>query len=262
VHGEELNVAKTSGLLLWIAKAVFNSADLIIVNSRNTERLLRDINSTTRVEVIHPGVDVKKVNEFSGSREETRKKYRWLHRDFVVLTIARLEPRKNIKSTVDALVRVRAMGHRVRYVIVGQGDGIAELSDHIVSVNGREWITHLPKVTEDEKNQLLNAADLFVLPSIQFGPMIEGFGIVFLEAAAAGLPAISGISGGEREAVINGVSGINVDGSNNDDLTRAIMDMIENSKMRKDYSNGAKAWAAQNDWDFVCEKTKCAVTIG
>ena len=262
VHGEELNVARTSGLLYIVAKRVFSCADLIIANSKNTEKLLKNINSTSQVEVIHPGVDAKKINEYLGQRQGIRKEYGWLPQDFVVLTVARLEPRKNIPLTIDALVKIRQMGHNVSYVIVGQGDGNFELSQKIEAVGGREWITHIPKLTEVEKNKIFCAADLFVLPSIKSGPMIEGFGIVFLEAAAAGLPAISGISGGEPEAVIDRVTGVNVDGSDKNELVRAILEMIEDDQLRARFSDAAKLWAAENDWDLVSESTKTALNFG
>ena len=96
------------------------------------------------------------------------------------------------------------------------------------------------------------AADVFVMPNRTDGVDFEGFGIVFLEAAAAGLPVIGGRSGGAPEAVAEGVTGTLVDGADIEDLTRA-MRAYAVSRVERDAAGarGRRRVVQQFTWDIV-----------
>ena len=258
-HGEEINVAKSSRLLRLIAKWVYDSADLVIANSRNTERMVQSLVGAATITVIHPGVDVARVQSAGERRSQVRSKYSWSEDSFVVLTIARLEPRKNVVRVIDALHRLREEGETIRYVVVGRGEALPAIQAKIKEHGAQDWVTLIEHVTEYEKFELLNAADVFVMASISHGLMVEGFGIVFLEAAAAGLLSVSGNDGGQCEAVLNGVTGFNVDGNSTDEIRGGIIKILRDRDNAFMMQAQAKAWAEHNDWSEVVAKTIRAV---
>ncbi|MGH2570704.1 MAG: glycosyltransferase, partial [bacterium] len=81
-------------------------------------------------------------------------------------------------------------------------------------------------VPDEDLPGYYGACDLFVMPNRTERSDIEGFGIVFLEAAAAGKPAVAGVSGGAGEAVVDGVTGLLVDGERSDAISRAVKRLL------------------------------------
>lgn len=255
-HGEEINVARTSGILGIIAKMVYSFADTVIVNSKNTEALVKSVCPHAKTIVIHPGVDARRIGEAVNFRSETRKRYGWLETEFVVLTIARLEPRKNVVAVIEALSALRREGKYIRYLIIGTGESRDIIFKSININDASEWVRVIDRVTEDEKFALFGAADLFAMPSVRHGQMVEGFGIVFIEAAAAGLPSISGNDGGQKEAVIDEVTGLNVDGHSVDSIKSCVAKIIDAWGVTSKYSKSAQEWAKKNDWSEVSRKVR------
>lgn len=259
-HGEEILVAHSSRLLRWIARKVYARADLVIVNSLNTERLVRQLEPTARTEVVHPGVDAGAFAIQIGRRASLRRRYGWEEGECVLVTIARLEPRKNVASVVTAVGRLRAAGLSVRYVCVGRGEERAAIAAQVAELGLGDCVELRDFVSEAEKVELLSAADIHVLPSIQHGPMIEGFGIVFVEAAAAGIPSVSGLSGGQCEAVHHDRTGLNVDGDSIDELTGALDRLARDSGLRERLGRAGRKWASSLDWGLVVDRIRSATT--
>jgi phosphatidylinositol alpha-1,6-mannosyltransferase len=260
-HGEELLVAHSSRALTLIAKWVYSTADLVIANSQNTYRLLNGLGKARRVTVIHPGVDESLYRFSADERRQCRTKYGWSDSDSVVLSMARLEPRKNIFALVEALATLRARGSSVRFLCVGEGVQAAGIAELLKRDHYSEWAAHIPRVSEREKALLMCSVDLFAMPSIRHGLLIEGFGIVFLEAAAAGIPSLSGNSGGQAEAVRHGITGLNVDGTDIDALTEALHKMLFDLPLRRSMGVNGVAWAQENSWDRVADRTRESIAV-
>jgi phosphatidylinositol alpha-1,6-mannosyltransferase len=93
------------------------------------------------------------------------------------------------------------------------GDGRERRRLERLAAQSPQDVRVLGRVSDDDRSALLGAADVFVMACHNrwFGLEQEGFGIVFLEAAAAGVPQIAGASGGAPEAVLDGVTGLVVD---------------------------------------------------
>ncbi len=109
-------------------------------------------------------------------------------------------------------------------------------------------------VSEKEKILAFNLADIYIMPSIKHGSMIEGFGIVFLEAAAAGIPSIAGNVGGQPEAVRDGETGIVVNGKSREEVKDALRYLILNPEVRERMGKKGKKWAKQHEWKRISEK--------
>lgn len=131
------------------------------------------------------------------------------------VTIARLVKRKNINSVLLALAKIRSAGYDFLYHIVGAGPEKDSLVNLALELDLRDCVVFHGRVSEGDKNKLLSDSDFFLLPSIYdvAGRSIEGFGMVFIEANMFGVPVLSGNTGGMKEAVVDGVTGVVCDGS-------------------------------------------------
>jgi glycosyltransferase involved in cell wall biosynthesis len=83
--------------------------------------------------------------------------------------------------------------------------------------------------------------------------MIEGFGIVFMEAAAAGLPSVAGNTGGQMEAVLHGKTGFIVDGTSLTDVSHTLETLVSSPELRSRTGSAGREWAARHDWALVAE---------
>lgn len=253
-HGEELVVATSSRQLAWLARQVYARSQVVIANSANTARLVGEICPTARVSVVHPGVDVAKFAP-TAAAAAYRAQWGFPEGTVVVGTLARMEPRKNQAAVLRAVARLRERGRPVAAVIGGGGDERPALERLAGELGLGAAVRFAGVIAEADKAAFYQACDVFALPSVRSGLMIEGFGIVFLEAAASGVPTIAGSSGGERDAVVDGTTGFVVDGRELDAVTAALETLVTDDDRRAGMRRAAVAWAAEHDWSAVVGRT-------
>ena len=104
----------------------------------------------------------------------------------------------------------------------------------------------LGKVLNEKKISLLKESDLFLMPSIKIKNSVEGFGIVFVEAAKYGVPSISGIDGGVVDAVLNEKTGWNVNPLDSDYLNHTLTQAINNNNKRYNFGINAQKHFVKN----------------
>lgn len=138
----------------------------------------------------------------------------------VLLTVGRMdaaEQAKGFDEIIDVLPRLVSEIPSLVYIAVGDGSDRARLEAKVTSLGVRDHCVFPGYVSESEKLDYYRSADLFAMPS-----RLEGFGYVFLEALATGLPVIASKIDGSREAVRDGAWGILVDPRTPEELTSAI----------------------------------------
>ncbi len=262
-HGEEVLVARSSRQLRAAARLAWRSADLVIANSANTAQLVREEVPGAAVQVIHPGVDCARAQHAirerasahaiatSGDPADTVRPLR-------LATVARMEPRKNQESVIRAVAALVAEGVDLRYVCAGEGPERPRLQ-RLARELGVEGIVQFPGAIDDaEKWRVFAACDVHVMPAIQVGSMIEGFGIVFMEAAAAGKPSVCGRVGGQLEAVVDGSTGLAVDGTDPAQLATALRRLAADPALRARLGAAAQLRAGLYDWHRVAARTFAA----
>ena len=259
VHGEEILVSQTSRQLTMLANRVYRDSDLVIANSESTRRILADAYPGVESLTVHPGVDVSRYANVVSDGSRRRTEYGWPKDTVVVLTLARMEARKNHAMVIRSVAKLRAEGIPVALICGGEGPEREMLKRLVEELHVNEWVRLIGAVEEKEKPKLFSSADLFAMPSITVGAMIEGFGIVFLEAAAAGLPTVCGKTGGQGEAVLNGKSGIAVDGESLEAVANAIRRLACSGELRKEFGDAGRKWAAENDWDVLGSRVQSAI---
>jgi phosphatidyl-myo-inositol dimannoside synthase len=188
----------------------------ILANSANT----RDIFLRTykvdpqRVAICPPGVSDMFFQDHEGGRGE----------DLHLVSTCRLSKnsrRKNIDGVLRAVAEVKG-DIRIRYTIIGYGEDRARL-ESIRDILGLSSIVEFRgKVSNDELVYLYRTADLFVLPVRATRRDIEGFGMVYIEANAAGTPVLASATGGALDAIIDGRTGIVLSGSEPADIAQGL----------------------------------------
>jgi phosphatidylinositol alpha-1,6-mannosyltransferase len=232
VHGEELNYIDSSRELRHLARMVFSRTRAVFANSGNTAALLlqRGVRSHL-IHVIRPGVDTER---FRPSIEGSDVLRRRLAGDamLVCLSVGRLQRRKGHDLVLQAIAGLGSRREELRYVIVGDGEERARLEAMTHQLGLDAVVRFQGSVASDELPLYYAASDLFLLPNRVEARDFEGFGIVFLEAAASGVPVIAGRTGGVPEAVLDGHSGLLVSGEDAAELRHAMTILLENRDRR------------------------------
>ncbi|HET7335004.1 MAG TPA: glycosyltransferase family 4 protein [Rhizomicrobium sp.] len=242
-HGSEFLVAPGSAKERRM-RACLAKADIVAANSAFTADLAHKYTSgKTKVQAICPGI----IPPVGAPRDIIP---RMVSGGPHIITIARLEPRKGIDMVIRALPALRALAPDLIYDIIGKGEDKERLVALTAELGVTEMVRFHGFIPEAEKAERLLRADIFALPNRREPESVEGFGIVFQEAAAFGLPSLAGSDGGTRNAVTDGVTGRIVDGSDAQAVEDALRQMLKNEEMRKEMGRAAhKRFWSEFAWD-------------
>jgi len=254
-HGSEFLVpcgsSKERRMIASLAKA-----DMIGANSQFTADLLRPfIRGKTEVKVIWPGVEPPK----GASRDFIPKQPGLEPR---LLTIARLEPRKGIDMVLRALPALAERFPQMSYDVIGKGEDQQRLLRLANDLKLGSRVRFHGYISERQKSDLLARADIFVLPNRREPGSVEGFGIVFLEAAAFGTPSIAGNDGGTSDAVLDGQTGLIVDGADEIAIRGTIGRLLQDLEGRRRMGEAAhRRFWNEFTWDAAIERFEEALRL-
>ena len=141
----------------------------------------------------------------------------------ILLTVGRLVKRKGVAWFVEHVMP--HLDSRCLYLVIGAGPDKNHIQKLVTRFQLEQRVFLLGKRSDIERNILLNASDIFIMPNISVPGDIEGFGIVAIEAGSCGLPVIASNIQGMRDAVLHGKSGILVEEQNVNDYKAAIENM-------------------------------------
>jgi len=241
LHGAEVSVPGRLPLTRHALAHVLTSATSIVAAGTwvASEAARAAQGGLPPVAVIPPGVDVGRFRPLSPVERALARRTFGLEEDApVVLSVSRLVPRKGMDVLIRAMARLGP--RRATLLIAGAGRDRHRLEEWSVASGAR--VRLLGPVADDDLPLLYGAADVFALPcrSRWGGLEQEGFGIVFLEAAAAGVPQVAGRSGGAAEAVGDGESGLVVDPRSVRAVAEAISGLLEDPERRRELGAAAR----------------------
>jgi phosphatidylinositol alpha-1,6-mannosyltransferase len=178
-----------------------------------------------RVLVVHPGCDTEYFRPLEVGDAERR---RWLGEKWqgrIILTTGNLVARKGHDTVIRAFSRVKAAIPDAVYVVAGDGPHRGELERLVADRGLRESVIFTGRVSDADLPKLYSLAEVFVMPSRERREKsdVEGFGIVFVEAGACGLPVVAGRSGGIRDAVVEGETGLLVEPESEEQVAAALL---------------------------------------
>jgi glycosyltransferase involved in cell wall biosynthesis len=165
-----------------------------------------------------------------------------------ILCVARQYPRKHIADLLRALPAVRRAMPRARAVIAGDGPEHTKLRALAAELGLNDAALFTGALADDELALLYRQADIFCLPSVQ-----EGFGIVFLEAMACGLPVVATLAAAIPEVVPDRRAGILVPPGDVAALAHALIELLAQPSRRAEYSAFGRQYVERFDWDRVAQ---------
>ena len=209
VHGAEVSVpARLPGASGLLAR-VLRGASLVVSGGHwARDEARRAARGPIPAAVVTPGVDVERFRPLSPDERRAVRAAHGLPVDgTLVLSVTRLVPRKGIDVLVAAAALLAPHHPDLTVAVVGTGRDAGRLA-RLISTTGAP-VRMLGRVRDHDLPRLMGAADVFAMPCRRRwgGLEQEGFGIVFLEAAACGVPEVAGDSGGAGEAVSHGETG-------------------------------------------------------
>jgi phosphatidylinositol alpha-1,6-mannosyltransferase len=211
LHGSEVTVPGRLPASRQLLARVLSRASLLIAAGGYPEAEARravGAGELPPVARIPPGVDVERFVPLQAiERAAARQRLDLDPASQLVVSVSRLVPRKGMDVLIDAAARLKVTHPRLRVAIGGTGRDERRLQRRVNRTGAP--VRLLGWVADVDLPDLYAAADVFVLccRTRWAGLEQEGFGIIFLEAAAAGVPSIAGDSGGAAEAVVDGVTG-------------------------------------------------------
>ncbi|MBV8455122.1 MAG: glycosyltransferase [Acetobacteraceae bacterium] len=248
-HGDDLAVRPGLNRLYARRRRRLSQADRIFaVSAATAAELCRvfDINPQC-VAVLPNGVDLARFNPLTP--DETLRTQLGLTGKRVLTTVSRFVPRKGIDRAIEALPAIAAAIPDVHYLIVGDGDQREELRRLAATCGVTDRITFAGEVPQEQVPRYLALAELFVMPNRRLANGEEdGFGLVFLEANACGLPVIGGRAGGVPEAIIHGETGLLVDGTSTSNVAAAVIRVLTNRPLAARLAANARARALRSSW--------------
>lgn len=255
-HGEELTTWGRGGKFKAM-RFVLRHADKVIANSEHTRDTLLTMDVDPKcIAIIYPGVDVSVFRpglEVSGLRESLG-----IHPDEkLVFSVGRLSRRKGFDQMIRAVALLRTEGIPVRYVIAGIGED-SDYLDSLITEHHLQGIVHrIGAVNEADLPRWMNACDVFAMPNREINGDNEGFGMVFIEAAACGKPSLAGEAGGTGSAVLHNHTGLRVDGVSVEAVAAGLSSLLTQQALSLDWGQHALQRVKREfAWERVADKTR------
>lgn len=214
-------------ILSQTVQYILNKSDIVVAQSSNTYANANQFYDIKKqIDIIPLGIKKpifeKKERQFFGLSKD----------DFVFCTIGRLVNRKNINEALNVISKLKNINKNIKFLIIGDGPEKENIKDGIKNLGLEKHVFMLGNVSDKEKFQLLDLSDCFMSTA-----MHEGFGLVFLEAMACGLPVVCYDNGGQTDFLINGQTGFINHVGDVDGILTSVQNLMNNKNMFLKMSN-------------------------
>jgi phosphatidylinositol alpha-1,6-mannosyltransferase len=255
VHGAEVTVPGRLPVSRRLGERVLHAAaGVVAASDYAAHEAARAARRPLPGVVVPPGVDVERFRPIDAEeRAAVRRAFGLDGERPLVLGVSRLVPRKGFDVLVDAVAGLPD----VQLAIGGSGRDRRRLESRVAKRGIGDRVVFLGRVPDAALPPLYASADVFAMPCRErwLGLEAEGFGIVFLEAAAAGVAAIAGRSGGSHEAVVDGETGFVVDGRSARELRVALVRLLADPELRARMGVAARVRAVERfSYDRLVER--------
>ena len=244
-HGSEILKFTRSPLRRWLAGQLIRRATRISTLTHYTQELLvAHFPAAAEKIFLTPGALRSDFAVVPPKPASPRKK-------IVILTVGRLHPRKGQLLTLQALQTLAPdVRSRLEYWVVGgQSKGNYETQLRAAAAEKPDLaVRFFGNIPDEELSDLYDRADIFAMTSVNLEHSVEGFGLVYLEAAAHGLPVVAHDVGGVSEAVREGVTGLLVPPHRPAQLAAAFEKLIHDEPLRRKLGAAGRDWATRNCW--------------
>ena len=263
VHGAEVSVpGRLPGVSRMLAR-VLRGATLVVSGGQwARDEARRAARAPIPAVVVTPGVDVGRFRPLAaGDRRAVRAAHGLPPDGRLVVSVTRLVPRKGVDVLVAAAALLAPDHPDLTVAVAGTGRDAGRLA-RLISTTGAP-VRMLGRIGDADLPRLVAAADVFAMPCRRRwgGLEQEGFGIVFLEAAACGVPQVAGDSGGAGEAVSHSETGFVVSAPEDPVVVAdALAALLDDSRVRSQMGEAARRRAeVQFSYDRLARTLSAAL---
>jgi phosphatidylinositol alpha-1,6-mannosyltransferase len=249
VHGAEITIPGRLPIARQQLGVVLRGARLVVAaGGYPAEEAERAAGRALASTIVPPGVDVERFRPLDPRRRaEVRARFGIEPGERLIVSVSRLVPRKGMDTLIEASVVLARKHTDVRVLIGGVGRDSRRLQRLVERTHAP--VALIGRVSDAELPDLYGCSDLFAMLCRDrwAGLEAEGFGIVFLEAAACAVPQVAGRSGGSHEAVVHGVTGLIVDDPRSVSATAdALHRMLEDDALRASMAEASRRRAVEH----------------
>ena len=252
LHGAEVTVPGRLPVSQQMMRSVLRGARVIIAaGGYPAFEARRAARGPLPIVVVPPGVDATRFRPLDRpERARVRRRFGLDPDARVIVGVSRLVPRKGFDTLIRAASRLAATRPDLEVAIAGGGRDRPRLER--IAAEQQAPVRFLGRVPDDDLPAVYGAGDVFAMLCRDrwAGLEQEGFGIVFLEAAACGVPQVAGHSGGSDEAVVDGVTGRVVHGDDPLAVAAALAPMLDDATLRRQMGEAARA-RAMDEFDYA-----------
>ena len=245
-HGEELT-GWGRGRKFKAMCFTMQRADWILSNSDNTRDTLVNLLGvdSNRVALTYPTVDEERFHP-APPDDELRRSVGVTGNKKLILSVGRLLNRKGFDNLIRSLPMLLEQGLDIEYALIGIGSELEYLQDLASEFDVTDRVHFLGHVSYEDLPRWYNACDLFAMPNRDIDGDNEGFGLVFLEAAASGKPSVAGKAGGTGSAVVDGETGLLVDGESVAEIAKVLGHLLKSPEESARMGHAARQRVLEN----------------
>jgi len=244
-HGSGFN----KRILKYPMSNLYKKSDRIIAVSNYTKSLLLSIGvDDKKIRVIYNGVN-NSMLEYPVNKEKVenlKMKYKIKKEDKVIITIARVLPRKGQDNVIRALPGVLKIVPNLKYIIVGEGKYRKKFEKLAAELNVDSQVIFTGGVENSSIVDYLDLSDLFIMPNRAWNNKVEGLPNAIIEASARDKAVIAGNHSGSVEAVVHGKTGLLVDSTDPKKIGEALTEILTDDNKLKEYGLNGKEFIINN----------------
>jgi phosphatidylinositol alpha-1,6-mannosyltransferase len=256
-HGHEVWWAKLWPFK-WAMRYIGNSVDhLTYLGDFTRKEIARSLSASAASAMVKiaPGIDVAHFAP-QNSALELRNSLGLVNKK-VIVSVGRLVHRKGQDSLITALPQILQHHSDAHVLLIGTGPHQKHLENLVKKLSVQSAVTFIGRIQYADLPRYISVGDVFAMPSRSrlAGLEVEGLGIVYLEASACGLPVIAGKSGGAPDAVLEGETGISVDGKDPAAIAEAVKFLFDDPVRAKEMGQRGREWINSYwRWDIWATK--------
>lgn len=250
VHGSFGVKASSQPIYRLVQSVCYRQTAKVVCVSHYTERRLLTVFPRTKTTMIPNGVDLKNFlldsDNLSKSLNEP-----------ILIGVGAIKNRKGFHLVIKALPAILEKFPKLKYYIVGRPEEMGYLQylkDLISELNLIEHLNFFHNLTDEELKKLYHQASAFVLTPISDKYNFEGFGLVYLEANACGLPVVGSYDNGGEEAIMEGKTGFLALPNNAESTAEAVINLLSDPERYARMSREALSWAQAHSWKLIALK--------
>lgn len=245
-HGHEVWWSKVFPFTL-IMRHIGSTTDVLTYLGEFTGRAIsRSLTSraASAMVKIAPGIDTK---HFSPVDSTQLKASLGLSEKRIIVCVGRLVHRKGQDKLIESMPAILQEVPNAHLLLVGEGPYRDYLTELVRKHHLEDYVTFIGRIQFAQLPSYICCGEIFAMPSRSrfAGLEVEGLGIVYLEASSCGLPVIAGASGGAPDAVIDGVTGVVVDGLDCAAIAGAAIQMLENPVQSQKMGLEGRRWVEE-----------------